>query len=444
MKRICIFILFALMIFTACQPTPEVEPIINRTDDYEDKKTMTVEGPQSVMGEEQGELRIDEEYTTPRGVPITIHATVAAPEEATVPILRVQTKRFTKEQILHWIDVLGEGAVLCEQPKDPFSREYYAECIQREQEAIERETDEKKIEEYRETLEFYRNAYNKAKPESEIDRDRPFDIGKIEEKNNFSIVLRKEGETVGTVIVTDYDDDVSRYVFEYVPAGPRRTYTGDLPLSDPSTSSMTFTERDAIEEAIAFMERLGIPDMEHAYTEIMFRYEGTRIDGRPEAYRLFFTRTVDGIPKPFYWIKTWQLGYQEQDRQEYRPAWTPEYIDITVDAEGITDFRWQNPVEIVETVNENVAVVPFDQARQAFDSYMDILRSAGDYMDGDATVEITDILFGYDFFPVKDSLCTFDMVPCWFFLGYDKESRLMHTRGAQLILNAVDGKLPIS
>ncbi|MBQ5361128.1 MAG: hypothetical protein IIU47_08820, partial [Lachnospiraceae bacterium] len=87
-----------------------------------------------------------------------------------------------------------------------------------------------------------------------------------------------------------------------------------------------------------------------------------------------------------------------------------EYIDITVDAEGITSFRWQNPVELVETVSENVQVVSFDEARKGFDTYIDILRSAGNYIGGNSTIEITDIVFGYEFIPVRDSLSVFDMV----------------------------------
>ena len=101
-------------------------------------------------------------------------------------------------------------------------------------------------------------------------------------------------------------------------------------------------------------------------------------------------------------------------------------------------------MEIVEIVSENVQVVSFDEARKSFDTYIDILRSAGNYIGGNSTIEITDIVFGYDFFAVKDSLTEFDMIPCWFFLGYDSESKTLHTRGAQLILNATDGKLPLS
>lgn len=447
MKRILSLLL--LLCLAACVPTPDKEPIINRTDAYENIETVTVDGPQNVFGdvnEQTGIPHIDAEYTTPRGVPVSIHANVTIPAETNIPILRVQPCTFSKEQILEWIGILAPDAMLCEQPKDPFSREYYADRIREEQEAIEQTTDPNELEYHRETLDYYVEAYNKAKPESEIDRDKPFDLSKLDQKKSFSIVLRRDGETVGGVqVISESSDDFPRYVFEYV-SGQRRSYTGDVDVGDVRTEQMSFSEQSAVEQATALLERLGITEMRHAYTEIMFRHNETvnRIDQTPGAYRLFFTRTVNGMPKPFYWIKAWTFGYSESDKQAYRPVWTPEYIDITVDAEGITSFRWQNPVEIVEIVSENVQVVSFDEARKSFDTYIDILRSAGNYIGGNSTIEITDIVFGYDFFAVKDSLTEFDMIPCWFFLGYDSESKTLHTRGAQLIINAIDGKIPQS
>lgn len=446
MKHIFSFLACCMILMaSACQPTPEAEPIIDRTDAYENIQPITVEEPQNVIGNGQTALRIDEEYTTARGVPVTIHGNVTAPSETSIPIVRVQTCRFSRDQILKWISVLGDGASLCEQPKDSFSREYYAECIRREQEALETETDLSKVEGHKGSLQFYIEAYDSAKPENEIDRDRPFDVANLDTKKNFTIVLRKDGKTVGTVAVTEASaDGIPRCVFEYVPGVARREYTGDVDISHPDAAYISFSESDAIHEAAAFLERLGISHMEHAYSEIMYRYQGTSIDSRPSAYRLFFTRTVNGMPKPFYWIRAWEIGHGGSGQQAYKPTWTPEYIDIIVDAEGVADFRWQDPVEVVEVVNENVQAISFDEAHKAFDAYIDILRSAGQYIGGDPTIEITDILFGYDFFPVRDSLITFDMVPCWFFMGYDEESKLFHTRGAQLILNAVDGKLPVS
>ena len=446
MKRILSLLL--LLCLAACVPTPDKEPIINRTDAYENIETVTVDGPQNVFGDvnEQTDIpHIDAEYTTPRGVPVSIHADVTIPAETNIPILRVQPCTFSKEQILEWIGILAPDAMLCEQPQDPFSREYYADRIREEQEAIEQTTDPNELEYHRETLDYYVEAYNKAKPESEIDRDKPFDPDRIGKKNYITIILRKDGETVGSVAITkEADDDFPRYVFEYAPAGSNN-YTGDVDICDPKAELMPFSEAEAVETAYAFLERLGISKMQHTYSEIMFRYnDAATIAETPGAYRLFFTRTVNGMPRPHYWIKSWQLGYSESDKQAYRPVWTPEYIDILVDARGVQRFRWQNPVEIVETVSENVQVISLDEARKSFDTYIDILRAAGDYVDGNAPIEITEIIFGYEFLPVKDSLDVFDLVPCWFFMGYDAESKLFRQRGAQLIINAIDGKIPQS
>ena len=45
MKRICIIILFSTFLFTACQPTPEVEFVVNKGDDVvEEKLAATQDG----------------------------------------------------------------------------------------------------------------------------------------------------------------------------------------------------------------------------------------------------------------------------------------------------------------------------------------------------------------------------------------------------------------
>lgn len=150
MKRILSLLL--LLCLAACVPTPDKEPIINRTDAYENIETVTVDGPQNVFGdvnEQTGIPHIDAEYATPRGVPVSIHADVTIPAETNIPILRVQPCTFSKEQILEWIGILAPDAMLCEQPKDPFPREYYADRIREEQEAIEQTTDPNELEYHR-------------------------------------------------------------------------------------------------------------------------------------------------------------------------------------------------------------------------------------------------------------------------------------------------------
>lgn len=41
-----------LCLLAGCVPTPEEEPIVNRSDAYENIDTVTADGPQSVLGGE--------------------------------------------------------------------------------------------------------------------------------------------------------------------------------------------------------------------------------------------------------------------------------------------------------------------------------------------------------------------------------------------------------
>jgi hypothetical protein len=50
--------------------------------------------------------------------------------------------------------------------------------------------------------------------------------------------------------------------------------------------------------------------------------------------------------------------------EDYAERWFPEKIEIFVDENGVQGFSWRNPIEIVETLNESAALLPFEDVKE--------------------------------------------------------------------------------
>ena len=443
-------LLAALLIVTvACVPTPE-ENVLQPMGDYAELVQIEGKADENAVTETPQVLRIEKDYVTEHGVHIVFDAAVNAPEGQVYPVLRTRTCALPSDRVLSMLSVLKGNGTLCEQPKAIFSREACADRIANLQGAIAQidpasESERSRLEDLGGQMTYWQTAYESAPAESEIDREKPFDTAKLAEKSAYTVILRENGQTRGSVQVADDRAEYAKYVFSYTGVGTgERQYTGGYPVTGYDAAELPFSESAALQTAEAFLSDLGITEMRHVRTEVMVNFYPNAVErfGDPACFRLFFTREVNGRPLPQYFLSARKMGYAEQDQKDYRPMWTPEYLEVCVDAEGVWTMRWQNPVEIVETINENVAVLSLEDALERFDRYMDLLRANGQYA-GDENdsgeITITDVILGYQFLPVKDHLDEYYLTPCWVFLGSDPESRLLHAEAAQLVINAVDG-----
>lgn len=84
------------------------------------------------------------------------------------------------------------------------------------------------------------------------------------------------------------------------------------------------------------------------------------------AYRFFYARTVDDIPLAV-------TSSESVSEDESAAIWCYEKLEMIIDKDGIVDFSWNFPVEIDNTVSENVGIISFKEASEIFEQIIPII-----------------------------------------------------------------------
>ena len=136
----------------------------------------------------------------------------------------------------------------------------------------------------------------------------------------------------------------------------------------------------------------------------------------------------------------------------YSPTYPMERILVNFSNGTIAHLQWDSPTETVATVNENVALLSFEQIMQTFRTqilyhhYLDPARHGAP--DPVYSMVITDILFSYLRVKRQDT-DTYYLIPVWDFMGYgyddvfpdDPNSRGWYAHQSFLTINAIDGSI---
>lgn len=160
-----------------------------------------------------------------------------------------------------------------------------------------------------------------------------------------------------------------------------------------------------------------------------------------QAYVFFYTREYDDIPSLF--IKKAPTYVTEQT--EYAAPYGREGACVVVDDRGIAQMRYESYSNTIKMLNENVALMPFDDILDRFKDgvfYHNLWGAGGTLV----KINITDIEFGLVREPVKDNPDQFMMVPAWNFIGNIGDDTWDDRYGygqnkSILALNAIDGSI---
>lgn len=139
--------------------------------------------------------------------------------------------------------------------------------------------------------------------------------------------------------------------------------------------------------------------------------------------------------------------YEQKWDYEYSMKWPAHYVHVYVDDNGIVEFYEFSPAEIVENVNNNVAMLPFDKIFEKFkkDIFYCSVWSENSSI-SEINITIDSIKFGMVRVPVKDNPDTYYMIPAWQFAGSKEELSVDRSGYSEsgktfLVLNALDGSI---
>ena len=475
MKRICcpfIALLMALSLLSACQPTPEVEPVAQKDSEALIERVEVAEEDVADMAKAPESRHITRELTEVSqrtGIDITIDADVVLPETDAIPVARVQNGHQDMSVLENIWKIVGNGSGMLED----FPRSYYEGQASMWMEYREAGNLDKysSFEEMDAAIsELLAEAATKS-AEPVFFPESPMDVMQTGEKlHDTDMYNCHEGHVTffglsdqGTVSEVHLDTDWfveylrdidDRYIWNS--SNPLDIY---LPAIERGEFKIQLPER-SIEDAQAYAEQLladiGITDFTCVVARIaplIPRFFNEQQDVCPCAYELLFTRQVAGVNVTYNDVQSsgGELRDRPVDSPDYTPIWDYEYIQLFVDDAGVLYMSYNQPHEVTEIVTESAEILSLEEAVASFERMIGYQYAA--YETGqrelcdDAYLCIDEIRLGLTRIAEKNAQQQGYLVPSWTFFGsYDldgfwPDGEGHHGTEAILIVNALDGSI---
>ena len=478
MKRIvCALppLLLAAALLSACQPTPEVEPVAQKDSEALIERVEVAEEDVADMAEAPESRHITRELTEVSqrtGIDITIDADVVLPETDAIPVARVQSGHQNMSVLENIWKILGNGSGMLED----FPRSYYEGQARMWMEFRENGVLDKysSFEEMDAAIsELLAEAATKS-AEPVFFPESPMDVMQTGEKlHDTNMYNCYEG------YVTFYgwsdQETVYKMGLNVTSVGGNR-FTRDIEMNDelndyqnsvnPLNIYLPAIERGefrvqlperSIEDAQAYAEQLladiGITDFACVVARIaplIPRFFDEQQDVCPCAYELLFTRQVAGVNVTYNDV-TDSGGRLYRDTPDYTPSWGYERIQLLVDDAGVLYMAYPPLYEVTEIVTERAEILSLEEAVASFERMIGYQYAA--YETGeeelcdDAYLCIDEIRLGLTRIVEKNAQQQGYLVPSWTFFGHYKlidfwpDGEGHHGTEAILIVNALDGSI---
>lgn len=476
MKRITRIILFIISIISlaACQPTPEKPVIVNKNDG-------TLEG---ILSATQPPGEAPEPYETPahwsetekgEKLSIAIDADVKLPGVNKYPVVKLEPATFSQQRVDELVSYFAAGRKLY-LPHVKTKSDYQQEIViaKRGQEVDGKFVVDEETEEIVKQLEEQMASAPGESPviytDTALKYQRDYETGAEDVsggKNFLNVMVKNNGGTDEQIAVSNYIDGNRRSIsFSYFNAVCGDYYSEEWHLAavrdiegngiekykedmaeefhiveyDKLFSEMKYKKEDAQAKADKAISDLGIEDLAlvKADKSVSLKYPDK------SAYVFEYMRQSGGING---FSISGGGGREGEQPPQYSPPFQLEELSILVTEDGIQEFSWSGVSKVVETVSENVKLLPFEQIQQ---DLKDQIKYKKSFFDADAyryknyTVKVVSAELRMGYIDVKDNPGQALMVPVW--VLDTKESYQLDLTGVkfehdgdQYVLNAIDG-----
>ena len=400
MKKIIsmLLVMTALFSLVACQATPEDAIIVKK-----DTERMVEQASSPENGSLMDELAIpDGRYTFSASgldgrLSIEVDAEIARPDADKMPIVRVAKGGFSQELVTNVFNYFFPD----DKPHDVSGKvqskaEIEKTIIGAKQRLLNGSyaTDFGYTEEeYREFIAYLEQAYEdapEAVPEAPVS-DGTLAMTALEGAGDYLLLdvstskgASDTGDLSRTMSVsTPYSRQALESGFgshlyyslfsksgalpDYNTAGIIRTDGTNLPQA--AKDKLTVSYDEAVALCDGFFEGIGLSDeyrLGHAFLASDretdgFGEAGKETSAQNYAYKLYYTRVIKSVP--CFVNADWGLT-----DTEFSIPWSYECICFIVDNNGLVNLSWDNPVEVMETVQENAALKTFDEIMGIFEA----------------------------------------------------------------------------
>lgn len=484
MKRIIILCL-SLALLLACVPTPEQEYVVNKSDDVLEEKLHatpipssedTVDAVPSEVSEPDaphtGEATAAPEQILQQTFPshwddtiavtdtlsVTIDASVVTRADGVYPVYRSKERDFTQTEILSLLNTLL--------PKP----------VKRLSGAVTKEMVGAQIESFNEQAARWQQWRAKGSPENERpdgeeltdeeiaiildeyaeqlrlapERDEEQQVSEFDPTPLRAVYGLEDGRTV-TVVAAD-----STVAFSL---GSGNIYTQaqhDRDLQFPMEAEydvngwlpVTQSQETAEKTLWETLNKIGVEGFAivSAQGANMIRSDGRASEASGWLFEL--ARDFGGYPLEPSAKADGRIKYAEGDGFEANAPIPKERIRIMVSEDGVIDFMYGSPKQIVRVVNENVELLPFDEIREkAINGLKYAFAGYGSGENYQASFTVFKVVLTVYTLRIRGEDGYYEM-PCWLLLFDHTLESGDYTSGVALgkqyralVINAVDGSI---
>lgn len=455
-------ILSVLLLCTACQPTPEVEFVVNKGDGaVEEKLAATETAGEEVKSQtfpdrwDEGPTQVNDRLT------LTVQAEVIQKSDGLYPVYRTRSVIWKQEQVVDLVNQLLPPPV-AEMPlvdtKADWTRAYqeWLDDLSEQQawiglgkpkDGVDRdETVMSPAEIDRISKEYQRLI---AEAPDELESTPVSDFSGLQLNTGTSIYALSDGTkaSVDAHVSPDFTDisvykDCSGSGYIYY----QYTHDRERELGEAKPFLTVKLPREQAEETLAReLDRLGFTDYSVARAApanlcVVSQGEETRPLSAGWGFQL--RRSNGGYPlSGVSFMDARSLIYGDEDALAMNSNLPDEMLEIFIDESGLRALRYWDPKEVVSLESENVELLPFEQVQMRIKNAF----IATAYPDQPIPLTIYRLLLTTCTVRVKDSAEYYEM-PCWvvFFTWNDAQSAQVDNPQIMqeaLILNAVDGSI---
>lgn len=374
MKKIGIILI--LLLLTACQPTPVVEPIVNRGDNRAEQQIFSTanpsqSGPPRTVLDTLGEVpaRWEEDLSLPHA-PFEVDAEILLQGEREASVYYVDFLPVTGEVGKRLYDAL-DVKITAYATSMQYSQEEITEAIANAARGYEKRNADGTVEyvswpEQQEGLAYWHSELKTALPQRELytpATELPFGQGH-DDRMDFQFIQEDGGKGYCMVVVTRENPIQRRYILQ-LEEGIYQLQHWDLTeLWDDEQEvviSPVITEAQAISAAEAFVASLGEEGFCCSYVEKARTDSDILSAITSEGYEVTFVRTGAYYPYSFQMAEDGRPFLVEDDPSEYAEIHKPEILQIYVTEKGVRGVFWTNPMAFGDLVSKSAELLPFSE-----------------------------------------------------------------------------------
>jgi N-acetylmuramoyl-L-alanine amidase CwlA len=465
-------ILAALCLLTACQPTPETPPVVNKADGKMEAKMSESPAVAPVPYAAPAHWK---ESVQQGMLEINIDADIKLPGVSKYPVVKVEPVVFSQQRVDELVNYFAAGKKLYRWPAVMTKADYEKELIEakkgqevdgkfvvtEDSKAWVKELEEK----VRNAPEKYEREYVDTKLTYARDQDGKED--KQSGENFLSVAVDNGKSAPETFDICNYVKNSAEKYAECTIFSYSRSHGGtsesilelnrqdlDEYPDDPNTKKLkewikacdkylaaidSAKKEPYLAEAKKLMDDLQIKDLVPVSTEkYVFEDKSGPYAG---GYMFSFVRQSGGIPG--FETKGW--GYnKEEEPPQYAQPFMQELVHATVSEAGVEWLSWMGCAKVVETVSENVGLLPFDQVRERVKKQLFYKNSFGldSYGMEKKMLNVTSAELRTGYINVKDHLDQALLVPMWVVHAtetYTIQGRTDKGNEDDYLFNAIDG-----